>query len=122
MFEKEMTLTFIQTNEFVRQWKKLGFAEENLRQLKLMIMHNPEIGAVIQGTGGLRKMRFAYEGRGKSGSTRVCYVDFAYCETVYLITAYAKNQKDNLSKEERNSIKKAIEFLESEVCHNNNRR
>ena len=65
-------------------------------------------------------MRFAYEGRGKSGSTRVCYVDFAYCETVYLITAYAKNQKDNLSKEERNSIKKAIEFLESEVCHNNN--
>lgn len=116
MFEKEMTRTFIQTNEFVRQWKKLGFAEENLRQLELMIMHNPEM------TGGLRKMRFAYKGRGKSGSTRVCYVDFAYCETVYLITAYAKNQKDNLSKEERNSIKKAIEFLESEVCHNNNRR
>jgi len=121
MFEKEMTRTFIQTNEFLRQWKKLGFAEEELRQLELMIMHNPEIGVVMQGTGGLRKMRFAYEGRGKSGSTRVCYVDFAYYETVYLITAYAKNQKDNLSKEERNSIKKSIEFLESEVCYNNNR-
>lgn len=121
MFEKEMSRTFIQTNEFLHQWKKLGFGEEDLRRLELMIMHNPEIGVVMQGTGGLRKMRFAYEGRGKSGSTRVCYVDFAYYDTVYLLTVYAKNQKENLSKEERNSIKKAVELLESEVRRNNGR-
>lgn len=76
MFDKEMTRTFIQTQEFSRQWRALGFDDEDLRHLELMIMQNPEVGVVMQGTGGLRKMRFAYEGRGKSGSVRVCYVDF----------------------------------------------
>ena len=70
MFEKEITHTFIQTQEFSRQWKALGFVDEDLRQLELMIMQNPEVGVVMQGTGGLRKLRFAYEGRGKSGRDR----------------------------------------------------
>lgn len=69
------------------------------------------MGSVIQGTGGLRKMRFAFEGAGKSGSTRICYVDFTIHETVYLITAYPKNKKDNLSGAERNEVKKLIEVL-----------
>ena len=47
----------------------------------------------MQGTGGLRKMRFAFEGAGKSGSVRECYVDFVIHETVYLITVYPKNKK-----------------------------
>lgn len=83
-----------------------------------MIMQNPEIGAVMQGTGGLRKMRFAYEGRGKSGSARVCYVDFISFDTVYLVTAFGKNQKANLTKAERNNVKKVIEFLHKEIRHN----
>ena len=64
MFEKIMTRTFIQTDEFVKQWALLGFNDDDLRRLELMIMRNPEVGPVMQGTGGLRKMRFAYEGRG----------------------------------------------------------
>lgn len=59
----------------------------------------------MQGTGGLRKVRFAIENRGKSGSIRVVYVDFVIYETIYLISAYSKNEKDNLSKAERNAIK-----------------
>lgn len=47
----------------------------------------------MQGTGGLRKVRFALENRGKSGSVRVVYVDFVVYETIYLITAYTKNEK-----------------------------
>lgn len=65
----------------------------------------------MQGTGGLRKVRFAFENRGKSGSIRVVYVDFAVYEKIFLITAYPKNEKDNLSKAERNDIKKLIEAL-----------
>ena len=42
---------------------------------------------------------------------RVCYVDFVFAETVYLITVYGKKDKDNLSKEERNNVKKVIEAL-----------
>ena len=66
-----------------------------------MIMQNPEIGPIMRGTGGLRKMRFAYEGRGKSGSTRVCYVDFVFYETGYLISVFPKSEKANLSNEEK---------------------
>ena len=66
----------------------------------------------MQGTGGLRKLRFALDNRGKSGSARVCYVDFIIQETVFLITAYPKNEKENLSKAERNTIHKLIEALE----------
>jgi hypothetical protein len=66
----------------------------------------------MQGTGGLRKIRIALEGQGKNGSGRVAYVDFTVRETVYLITAYPKNEKDNLSKAERNAIAKMIVRLE----------
>lgn len=66
-------------------------------------------------TGGLRKLRIAFEGRGKSGSGRVCYVDFAVYDKIYLITAYPKNEKENLSKTERNAIAKMIEQLEKSL-------
>lgn len=69
----------------------------------------------MQGTGGLRKARIAMENKGKSGGARVCFVDFVFAETVYLITVYPKKEKDNLSKEERNEIKKAIEALKKSL-------
>lgn len=115
MFEEHISRTFIQTDEFVKKWMDLGFDDEDLRRLELMIMQNPEIGPVMRGTGGLRKMRFAYEGRGKSGSTRVCYVDFVFYETVYLISVFPKSEKANLSNEEKNAVKKMISLLEKEI-------
>ena len=106
-----MTKTFIQTNEFSRRWDKLGFTDDDLRRLEWEILSNPKIGDVIPGTGKLRKMRFAFVDRGKRSSTRVCYVDFVIAETVYLITVYAKNEKDNLSMEECRKIKSMIDIL-----------
>ena len=69
----------------------------------------------MQGTGGIRKMRFALENRGKSGSVRVIYVDFVTHEKLYLLTAYPKSEKDNLTKAERNELKKLVEILEAEL-------
>ena len=108
-----MTRTFIQTNEFVKNWERLGLNDNDLRRLELEILKNPKSGKVIRGTGKLRKMRFAFEYEGKSGSIRICYVDFNIYKTVYLITVYPKNEKDNLSKAECNHIKKVIDILES---------
>ena len=54
-------------------------------------------------------MRFALENKGKSGGVRVLYVDFVVFERVYLVTAYPKNKKDNISEEERKAYKKIIE-------------
>ena len=107
-----MTRTFIQTDEFVKNWERLGLTDDDMRRLELEILKNPKIGSVIRGTGGLRKLRFSFENKGKSGSTRICYVDFLLLETVYLITIYPKNEKENLTKAECNNIKKMIDALE----------
>lgn len=71
-----------------------------------------KVGAVMQGTGGVRKMRFAFEHRGKSGGVRVIYIDFEVYEKIYLLTAYTKNEKENLTKEERNEIRRLVAILE----------
>ena len=107
-----MQRTFIILPEFDKNWKSMGLSDEDHRRLENLILQNPEAGALMQGTGGLRKLRFALDNRGKSGSARVCYVDFIIQETVFLITAYPKNEKENLSKAERNTIHKLIEALE----------
>ena len=57
----------------------------------------------------------SFENKGKSGSGRVCYVDFALYERIYLITAYPKNKKENLSKAERNAIATTIAQLENSL-------
>ena len=107
-----MTREFVIMPEFDRQWQKLGLDDDELRQLQETLLQNPKAGAVIRGTKGLRKIRIAFEGKGKSGSGRVAYVDFTVHETIYLITAYPKNVKDNLTKAERNAIAKVIVRLE----------
>lgn len=110
-----MTRTFIQTDEFVKMWRYLGLEDNELRKLELEILKEPKIGKVIRGTGKLRKMRFVFNRGGKRGGIRVCYIDFSEKETIYLITAYSKREKDNLTKEECNNIKKMIEILEKNL-------
>lgn len=66
-------------------------------------------------TGGVRKMRFAFEDRGKSGSVRVIYIDFEVYEKIFLLTAYPKSEKDNLSKAERNEFRQIVEILEFQL-------
>ena len=110
-----MTRTFIQTDEFSKNWDRLGLTDDDLRRLEFDIMMNSHKYPVMQGTGGLRKARFPYERHGKSGGVRVCYVDFVMKETIYLITVYSKKQKDNLSDQERNNIKKYIDRLRDNI-------
>jgi len=54
---------------------------------------------VMEGTGGIRKVRFPLENRRKSGSVRVCYTDFEEYEVIYLITAFTKADQENLTKD-----------------------
>ena len=89
--------------------------DEDLRSLEKQIMDDPKRWPVIQGTGKLRKMRFAFQHRSKRDSVRVCYVDFDVYGICYLITVYPKNEKDNLSQQERNNIKKLVDILEAEL-------
>ena len=112
-----MTREFVMLPEFDKRCKEIGFTDDDLKSLQEELTINPEKGDLIRGTGGLRKIRVAFEGRGKSGSARVCYVDFAVFERIYLITAYTKNEKDNLTQKERNEVHKLIDVLKTN-CEN----
>ena len=83
-----MTREFIVIPSFQVKWKNLGLDENDMRRLEQEILDNPKVGQVMRETGGVRKMRFAFENRGKSGSVRIIYVDFEIYEKVYLIDAY----------------------------------
>jgi hypothetical protein len=106
---------FFSTFEFDRQWESMSLNDEDRRKLENEIANNPQVGSVMRGTGGLRKMRFAMEKRGKSGSSRVLYVDFVVYERVYLIYAYPKNKKEDISPAEREMFRKIIENAKKEL-------
>lgn len=110
-----MKRSFIELPIFKSRWEALGLNEEDLLRLQIELLADPKAGDVMQGTGGVRKMRFAFEHRGKSGGVRVIYVDFEVYEKIYLLTAYTKNEKDDLTKKERNEIKQLIEVLEQQL-------
>ena len=114
-----MVRTFIELPIFRSRWNDLGLNDTDLRRLQIELLADPKVGAVMQGTGGVRKMRFAFEHQGKSGGVRVIYVDFEIYEKIYLLTAYTKNEKENLTKEERNEIRKLITLLEKQLEENN---
>ena len=81
-----------------------------------MLLKDPASGPVMEGTGGIRKVRFPIDNRGKSGSVRVCYTDFEEFEVTYLITAFAKNEQENLSASEKAVLKKLVKALKEEAC------
>lgn len=113
-----MKRSFIELPIFRSRWEALGLNEDDLLRLQIELLADPKVGDVMQGTGGVRKMRFAFEHRGKSGGVRVIYVDFEVYEKIYLLTAYTKNEKENLTKKERNEIKQLIEVLEQQLKDN----
>lgn len=108
----QITRKFVHGELFEKQWKALGLDDENLRELQSMLLDNPKIGPVMAGTGRLRKLRYSYGNRGKSHCARVCYVDFEINGIVFLIMVFAKNEMENLSPAEKNSIKNLIDKLE----------
>jgi len=93
----------------------MGLDDNNLRHLENEIIKNPKIGKVIQGTGGLRKMRYALEDTGKSGGSRVLYVDYVVYERVYLIYSYPKGVKDDITQNEKKHFKTIIKQIEKSL-------
>jgi len=90
----------------------LGSEEE--AWLDNTLARRPELGAVIRGTGGVRKLRVALPGRGKRGGARVIYYYHGGADRVFLIYAYAKNRKDDLTGAEKSEMRKLTALLEAE--------
>jgi hypothetical protein len=100
--------------EFEKQCKHIELDEDDIIEIENALLENPAVGDIMRGTGGLRKFRISLQNKGKRGGARVIYVDFAFYEKIYLITAYAKSELDNLSQAERNELKALVGTLKSE--------
>jgi hypothetical protein len=107
----ENLLSFLEAPAFTRVWRVCGLTDDNLFDLQRLILTYPKGHPVIAGTGGLRKIRFSpvKSPRGKSGSHRACYVYYEKFGLVLLLTAYPKNEKDDLSAVARKAIRNMIE-------------
>ena len=105
-------IEFIETSIFTRQIKTIA-TDDELKALQLELIAQPENGDLIQGTGGLRKIRMATGQQGKSGSARVIYF-LATAEVIYLVLAYAKNEKESLTAAEKADLKKLTQLLKGE--------
>lgn len=92
--------------------------DSDLRALQIILLKDPQSGPIMEGTGGIRKVRFPICGSGKRGSVRVCYTDFEEYELTYLITAFTKGEQENLSAEEKAVLKKMVKSLKHEASKN----
>lgn len=108
-----MNRTFIEVPMFTKKWKELGLSDAILRELQNILLDNPKSGDVIQGTGGLRKLRIPLYNSGKRGGGRVLYVDIELKEIIYFINVYTKNEKDDLTEDEKKAFKTVISVLKS---------
>ncbi|MFM5397698.1 type II toxin-antitoxin system RelE/ParE family toxin [Aeromonas veronii] len=106
-------IEFIETSIFTKQIKALA-TDDELRALQAELIAQPEKGDLIQGTGGLRKIRMATGQQGKSGSARVIYF-LATAEMIYLVLAYAKSEKGSLTAAEKAELKRLTTLLKGEV-------
>ena len=109
-----MTREFVYTAPFRKCWKAMGLSDDDLKALEEILLDNPQLGDVIEGTGGARKMRIKLEGRGQSGGGRIIYVDIYEKEKLYLLLAYPKNVQDDLTPQQKKEIRRLIEAIRKE--------
>lgn len=93
---KKALITIVETPEFLSASRKL-LTDQQRADLVDHLARNPEEGDLIPESGGVRKLRWALEGRGKRGGARVIYFHHSQKLPIFLLTIYAKNQRDDLS-------------------------
>lgn len=102
-------LTVVESPIFQRLWP-LYWDEEERAEFASFIAVNPDAGSVIRGSGGVRKVRWAREGSGKSGGVRIIYLVRSQAGEVYRLTLYAKSKSENISLSTLKEIRRALEI------------
>lgn len=104
--------TVAETPEYIRRAEKL-LADDERRDVLNYLATHPKSGDLMEGTGGIRKLRWSRGRRGKSGGVRVIYYFYDETMPLYLLTLFAKNERANLSKAERNELAELVDLLVS---------
>lgn len=106
----EPPIVLVEVEPFTARAREL-WSEAELDVFKDFIARNPLAGSPIQGTGGVRKVRWAASGRGKRGGARVIYYFRDVGMPLFLLTAYAKNMADDLTAQQKRGIAAAVANL-----------
>jgi len=102
--------TVAETITYLHRAEKLLTATERADVVSYLAAH-PKAGDLIEGTGGVRKLRWARAGMGKSGGLRIIYYVHSKAMPLYLLTVFAKNERANLTKAERNDLAGLVAML-----------
>lgn len=103
-----LIVIFIETPVFTKRLHGL-LDDGSYAAFQHQLADNPELGIVIEGTGGIRKVRVASHGHGKRGGSRVIYYHFSSAAQIALLLIYPKNEKDDLTSDECKTLKRIIE-------------
>jgi len=104
----DVTIVIIETSVFTRQVRALLTYDE-YRELQEVLIVRPHAGAVIPGSGGLRKVRWAPAGRGKRGGVRVIYYWAISEEQILLLFMYSKSERDDLTLSQIRILRSIVE-------------
>jgi len=89
-------MIFIETSAFTK--RVTGYlTDDEYLGLQMFLLERPDAGQIVRGAGGVRKLRWAMTGRGKSGGLRVIYYWRVSNDEIWLLTMYSKNERENIS-------------------------
>lgn len=101
-------MIIIETSIFTKIIQDL-MSDDLYKNLQMFLVSNPAAGDIIQSSGGLRKLRWGLQGKGKRSGIRVIYYWLVDDDQIYMLYAYRKNQQQNLSHEQLKILKQIIE-------------
>jgi mRNA-degrading endonuclease RelE of RelBE toxin-antitoxin system len=101
-------MVIVETHIFTKQLLST-LSDDEYRLFQQVLLERPDAGKIIPGSGGLRKLRWAAEGRGKRGGVRLIYYWATARGTILLLFIYPKNVQDNLTPDQLKHLKKVVE-------------
>lgn len=113
-----MLTTITELPEYIKRADSL-LRESERKDVIDYLSEHPKAGDIMEGTGGIRKLRWGRSNKGKSGGVRVIYYYHDERIPLYLLTMFGKNERANLSKYDRNALAKLVELLTTKALENN---
>ena len=101
-------MVIVETAVFTKQVRKL-LSDEEYQRMQFELINRPNAGAIIRGSGGLRKIRWSAKGRGKRGGSRIIYYWAVSEEQILMLLIYPKNVQDDLSSEQLTTLRNIVE-------------
>ena len=101
-------MVIVEASVFTRQVLELLTADEH-RKVQAALVNRPNLGSLIEGSGGLRKLRWGVHGRGKRGGVRIIYYWAAGQERLLMLFVYAKTVRDDLTSTQLKILRKIVE-------------